>query len=113
MRDMLIFSKGGVVLDAELPVFQLVSLFQAKADDYSQAKKEFGKRENDEAKMLTFILTLMFVNFFLDQAIYVLWIYETMTGTLTQFEVSILMVSGFYVNLNKGSPLLIFMLYLL
>lgn len=39
VRDMLIFSKGGVVLDAELPVFQLVSLFQAKADDYSQAKK--------------------------------------------------------------------------
>lgn len=34
VRDMLIFSKGGVVLDSVLPVFQLVAVFQACVDDY-------------------------------------------------------------------------------
>ncbi|MBA53311.1 sensor histidine kinase [Ketobacter sp.] len=34
VRDMLIFSKGGVVLNAILPVFQLVSVFQAQVEDY-------------------------------------------------------------------------------
>ena len=34
VRDMLIYSKGGVVLNAVLPVFQLVSVFQAQVEDY-------------------------------------------------------------------------------
>ena len=37
VRDMLIFSKGGVVLDSVLPIFQLMSVFQARVDDYRQA----------------------------------------------------------------------------
>ena len=37
VRDMLIISKGGVVLDSVLPIFQLMSVFQARVEDYRQA----------------------------------------------------------------------------
>ena len=37
VRDMLIFSKGGVVLESVLPIFQLVSVFQSRVEDYCQA----------------------------------------------------------------------------
>ena len=46
VRDMLIFSKGGIVLDSVLPVFQLVSVFQGQVDEISRngrARIEFGQ----------------------------------------------------------------------
>ncbi|MEE2731436.1 MAG: ATP-binding protein [Pseudomonadota bacterium] len=37
VRDMLIFSKGGVVLNSVLPVFQLVSVFQAQVEEHCRS----------------------------------------------------------------------------
>lgn len=46
VRDMLIFSKGGVVLESILTVFQLLSVLQSKIEDYSGQQQvciEFGQ----------------------------------------------------------------------
>lgn len=47
VRDMLIFSQGGLVLDSLLPVFQLVSVLQSRVEDYRQTSNAVIEFDQD------------------------------------------------------------------